>query len=145
MTSQNEVQKSPVTETYNDPFEESKPPRKKQKRGNEPRSRSLRQPQRKDGLINARDGSLEEIAKAIESNIESGSGSDSEPEVLAQLMVPVQRLSTFDTSKSKVLSETETEWTVRLHPNDVSKRTGPFPTIRCRSEIYQESSNIRPV
>ncbi|KAM0798638.1 hypothetical protein BDR22DRAFT_858303 [Usnea florida] len=33
-------------------------------------------------------------------------------------MSPVQRLSTFDPLRSKVLSETETDWTVRLHPND---------------------------
>lgn len=113
------MQTSLVTEIYIDPLEGSKPPKKKQKRGNKPRNRSPRQPQQTDGLVNVWDGSLEDGAKAIESDSESDSGSVNEPETLAQSMAPIQRLSIFDPSRSKVLSETETEWTVRLHPNDV--------------------------
>ncbi len=37
----------------------------------------------------------------------------------AQLPSPVQRLSTFVPTKENVLSDTETEWTVRLQQNDV--------------------------
>ena len=120
MTRQNEAQKSPVTETHDDPFEEFKPPRKKQKWGNDSRIRSPQQPQQTDGLVHVRDGPREDVAKAIESDSESESISDQGSEALAQSVASVQKLSTFDTSRSKVLSETETEWTIRLHPNDVS-------------------------
>ena len=106
-----------VIEIQNDSLEESKPPRKKQKRGNEFRNRNLGQKSHTDGLVDVL-GSAEHGAWAIEQESESDQTSGSEPD--EQLMAPVQRLSTFDPSKSKILSETETEWTVRLHPNDVS-------------------------
>ena len=107
-----------VIEIQNDSLEESKPPRKKQKHGNESRNRNLGQKSHTDGLVDVLDGSAEHGAWAVEQESESNQASGSEPDV--QLMAPVQRLSTFDPSKSKILSETETEWTVRLHPNDVS-------------------------
>ena len=116
--SQNKADTSLVTEIQNDSLGEFKPPRKKQKRGNESSNRNLRQTSQSDGLVDVLDGPVEHGARAIEQESESDQTSGSEPDV--QLMAPVQRLSTFDPSKSKILSETETEWTVRLHPNDVS-------------------------
>lgn len=108
-----------MTETYNDPFETSKPPRKKQKRGTEPKNRSPRPSQQTDGSANMQGGSPEHGEEEIESGGSSDANSGIESETGAQPMAPVQRLSTLDPSKSKVLSQTETEWTVRLHPNDV--------------------------
>lgn len=118
VTSRNEVQTSLGTETYDDPLEGSKPPRKKQKWGSEHKNRDPQSPQQIDGLADVRHGSLDDGMKDIENGEESDSSSISEPENLAQSMTPVQRLSTFDLSKSKVLMETDTEWTIRLHPND---------------------------
>ncbi|CAF9942863.1 MAG: Polynucleotide 5'-hydroxyl-kinase grc3 [Alectoria fallacina] len=118
VTSQIEEQTSLVTETYNDPVEGSKPPRKKQKLGNEPKNKNPRPPQLRDGLVKVQGGSIEVGVKDIESGNGSDSSSVDEPEILVQPTVPVQRLSTFDPSRSSVLSETETEWTVRLNPND---------------------------
>lgn len=128
--SQNEAHTSMGIETYYDPLERSKPLRKKQKRENRPQSRSPRTPQQIDGLANVQGGSLEDAVKDIESGSDSESSSDSEPETGAQSMAPVQRLSTFDPSKSRVLSETETEWTVRLHPNGVSIWSAPYCTLQ---------------
>ena len=127
-TSQNEVQTLLVTGTHNDPLEDIQPPKKKQKRSDEPRNKSPSQPQQLDGLVTVPGGSFEHAAKAIESDTESDSASGSEPG--AQSTAAVQRLSTLDLSKSKVSSETESEWTVRLHPNDVS--TWPIPLICCK-------------
>ena len=120
VTSQNGVQTSLVAEISNDPLEEPKPPRKKQKRSNESRDKSPRQPQQTDDLVDLRDRSIEDGTKAIANDSESDSFSDTEPDALARSTAPVRRLSTFDLSRSKLLSETETEWTVRLHFNDVS-------------------------
>lgn len=120
VTSQNQVQTSLVAETYEDPLERSRPPSKKQKRVNEPKNRSPRPPQQLDGLVNVQGGSLQEGVNEIESGSDSSSKSTSEPETLGQSMATVQRLSTLDPIRSNILSETETEWTVRLHPNDVS-------------------------
>ena len=120
MASHEEAQIPLVAERYNDPIGESKPPRKKQKRGNEPKNRRPAQPQQIGGLVSVESRLLEDGAEDMESGNASDSTSVTEPETLAQSMAPVQRLSTFDPSRSKVLSETETEWTVRLHPHDVS-------------------------
>ncbi len=120
VTSQNERQTARETETCNDPMEEFKPPRKKQKRSNEYRNRSLRQPQQTDGSVDVSGGSVKDGAKAIEDNSESESASYTERETLAQSIAVIYKLSTFDLSRSKVLDETDTKWTVRLHPNDVS-------------------------
>ena len=128
VTIQNEVQTSLVTGTQNDPLEDFEPPRKKQKRGDEPRNKSPSQPQQLDGSVNVPDGSIKHAARAMESHSESDSASGSEPS--AHSMAAAQRFSTLDLSKSKVLSETETEWTVRLHPNDVS--IWPIPPICCK-------------
>ena len=128
MTIQNKVQTSLVTGTHNDPLEDFGPPKKKQKRGDEPGIKSPSQPQQLDGLVNVPDGSIKHAPRAIQSDSESGSASGSEPS--AQSMAAVQRLSTLDLSKSKVLSETETEWTVRLHPNDVS--IWAIPPVCCK-------------
>ena len=143
VTSQNEVQGSLVNEVYDDQWEESKPPRKKQKRDTGPKTKSPRQPQQASGVLEVRDGSIEDSTKAIESDSESDSNSDNEPDTLIQPVAPAQRLSTFDLSRSKVLGETETEWTVRLHSKDVS--IWHVPAFVARSEIYLESSNTRPV
>ena len=118
MTIQNEEQKSLVTEIYKGPLEESKPPKKKQKHGNEPRVTSSRQPPQADGLVDERDGLAEDSARAVESDSEGDSTSGGKTG--ARSIPPMQMLSTFDLLRSKILSETETEWTIRLHPNDVS-------------------------
>ena len=119
VSSQDHVQTSLVDEIYNDPLEKFKPLKKKQKRGNESRFQSARLPQQIDGLLNMQAGSLDDGDKDLESDSESYSASVDGSEALAQPMVPIQRLSTFDLSRSTVLSQTETEWTVRLHANDV--------------------------
>ena len=124
---QNEAQTSLGSKTYIDPLEGSKPPRKKQKRESR---RSPRPSQQIDGLVNVQGGSLQDGMKDIESGSDSNSSSDDELEAGAQSMPPIQRLSTFDLSRSKVLSETETEWTVRLHPNDVSIQPIPYCTLQ---------------
>lgn len=126
MTRQDEAQTSPATETCNDPDEVLRPLRKKQKRGNHTAKRTG-QP---DGFVNLQGGSLQDGAKDIESDCDNGSSSLSEPESGVFSMTPVQRLSTFDPLRSKVLSETETDWTVRLHPNDVS--IWPVGIICCK-------------
>ena len=118
VTSQNEEQKSLVTEIHKDSLEESKPPKKKQKRGNEPRVKSSREPPQTDGLLDEPDGFAEDSARAIESDSESDSTSSDETG--ARSMPSIQMLSTFDPSRSRILSETETDWTIRLHPHDVS-------------------------
>ena len=123
---QNEVQMSPVTETCNESEEIPTPVRKKQKRG----IHTTKRTQQADGFVNLQDESLQDGAKHIESDCDSGSNSLSEPETGVRSMTPVQRLSTFDTLRSKVLSETETDWTVRLHPNDVS--TWPVGIVCCK-------------
>ena len=128
--SQNETQTSLGIETYHDTLERSRPPRKKQKRENGHQSRSPQPSQQIDGLVNVQGGSLKDSVKDIESGSDSESSSGSEPEAGAQSMPLVQRLSTFNPSKSRVLSETETEWTVRLHPNDVSIWPTPYCTLR---------------
>lgn len=120
MTSQDEAQTSFVTSTYRDSLEESEPPKKKQKRKNEHKDRSPPPPQQTHVLDNVRNGSLDGGAEDIEDFGDSDSSSSSESQTEFQSMAPVQRLSTLDPSRSKVLSESETEWTVRLHPNDVS-------------------------
>lgn len=120
MTSQDEVQTSFVTETYHDSLARSERPRKKQKRRNEPKDRSPRPPQQICDLVNLRDGSLDGGMEDIEDFVGSESSSSSGSETAVQSLAPVQRLSIFDPPRSKVLSESETEWTVRLHPNDVS-------------------------
>ena len=109
-----------MSERYPDPLEGYKPQRKKQKRETRPKARSPRSPQQLHDLINVGDGSLEDGAKDIKNISDSEVRSSSEPATAAQPIWHVQRLSTFDPSRSKVLNETETEWTVRLHPNDVS-------------------------
>ena len=119
VSSQNQVQTSLVDEIYNDPLEKSKPIKKKQKRGNKSRTKSARQPQQIDGLLDAWTGSIDDGEKDLESDSESYLASDDGSEALAQPNAPLQGLSTFDLSRSTVLSETETEWTVRLHANDV--------------------------
>ena len=126
VTNLDEVQTSLVADTHNDTLEKYKPPRKKRQRGSEPRNRSPRQPQQIDGLVDVRDGPIEHGTRVIESESESGLTSGSER--VAHTMAPVQRLSTFDLSRNKILSQTETEWTVRLHPNDVSFWS--IPSIR---------------
>ena len=118
MTSQNEEQKSLVTEIHKDSLEESKPPKKKQKRGNGPMVKSPRHPPQTDGLVDEPDGFPEDSARAIQSDSEGDSTSGSE--IGARSVPLIQMFSTFDLSRSKILSETETEWTIRLHPNDVS-------------------------
>ena len=107
-----------MTDIHKDSLEESKPPKKKQKRGNEPRVKSPREPPQTDGLVDEPDGFTEDSAGAIQSDSEGDSTSGGETG--ARSMPPIQMLSTFDLSRSKILSETETEWTIRLHPNDVS-------------------------
>ena len=111
---QNEAQTSLGSETYIDPLEGSKPPRKKQKRESPQPSHQI------NGLVNVQGGSLQNGMKDIESGSDSNSSSDDELEAGVQSMPPTQRLSTFDLSRSTVLTGTETEWTVRHHPNDVS-------------------------
>lgn len=118
VTSLDEMQTSLVIDTHNDTLEKYKPPRKKQKRGSESRNGSPKQSQQIDGLVDERDRSIEHGARFIESESESDLTSGSAPS--AHLVPPVQGLSTLDLLRSKVLCETETEWTVRLHPNDVS-------------------------
>ena len=105
-----------MTETCNDSEEILRPVRKKQKRGNH----TMKRTQQPNGFINLHGGSLQDGAKDIKSDNDNGSSSLSEPETGVRSITPVQRLSTFDPLRSKVLSETETNWTVRLHPNDVS-------------------------
>ena len=117
-------------ETHDDPFEDFKPLKKKQKRGNENRNNSARQPLEIDGLLDVRAGSIDDGEKVLESDTESYSASDGQSEALAHSTAPVQRLSAFDLSRSAILSETETEWTVRLHTNDV--RNWPPPTSYCQ-------------
>ena len=128
VTDQNDVQESQATEIYHDPLEEYAPPKKKQKVDKKPKSKRERKPQQTDGSDAVLDGSTEAGAKAI--NSDTGSISDTELETVAQSTVPVRRLSSFDMSRSKVLSETETEWTVRLHPKDVSFYSAS--TLRCK-------------
>lgn len=118
VTSLDETQTSLVIDTHNDTLEKYKPPKKKQKRGCGPRDRSPKHSQQTDCLVDKQDESIEHGAMVIESENESYLTSGNAPSL--HLIPPVQRLSTFDMSRSKVLSETETEWTVRLHPNDVS-------------------------
>ena len=117
-----------MTEIHKDSLEESKPLKKKQKRGNEPRVKSPRHPPQPDGPFDEPDGFAEDSARAIESDSESDSNSGGETG--ARSMSPIQILSTFDPSRSKILSETETEWTIRLHPKDVS--INPNPTVSFR-------------
>ena len=114
--SQNAAQTSPVTETCNESEEIPRPVRKKQRRG----IYTTKKTQQADGFVNLQDESLQDGAKDIESDCDSGSSSLSEPETGVRSVTPLQRLSTFDPLRSKALSETETDWTVRLHPNDVS-------------------------
>ncbi len=124
---QNEAQTSLGSETYIDPLEGSKPPRKKQKQQS---TRSPRPSQQINGLVNVQGGSLQDGMKDIESGSGNIASSEDELEASVQSMPPTQRLSTFDLSRSKVLSETETEWTVRLHPNDVSIHPIPCYTLQ---------------
>ena len=126
MTSQEEAQTALVTGTCNDPEEVLRPLRKKQKRGNH----TTKKTGEPDDFVNLQGGSLQDGAKDIESDCDNGSSSLSEPETGARSMAPVQRLSTFDPLRSKVLSETETDWTVRLHPNDVS--IWPIDIVCCK-------------
>ena len=105
-----------MAETYNESEEIHRPVRKKQKRGIHTRKET----QQADCFVSLQDESLQDGAKSIESDCDDGSSSLSEPETGVRSITPVQRLSTFDPLRSKVLSETETDWTVRLHPNDVS-------------------------
>ena len=132
-----------VTETYDDPLEASDPPRKKQKRGNETKTITPPPPPQTDGLVKEHGGNFEDGLKDIESGNENDSSSVSELGTLARSMAPVQRFSTFNLSRSKVLSETDTEWTIRLHPYDVSML--PISYYVARSEIHLESGNTRPV
>ena len=120
VTSQNKEQTSLVTEIHKDSLEEPEPepPKRKRKRGKDTWVKSPREPQQTDGLFDEPDGFTEDSAKAIQSDSEGDSTSGSER--CARPMPPIQMLSTFDLSRSKILSETETEWTIRLHPNDVS-------------------------
>ena len=124
--SQNEAQTSPVTETCNEPEETPRPVRKKQKRGIHTTQRT----QQADGFVKLQDESLQDDAKDTESDCDSGSSSLSEPDTGVRSVTPVQRLSTFDPLRSKVLSETETDWTVKLHPDDVS--IWPVGVICCK-------------
>ena len=128
MTDQNEEQKSLVTEIRKNSLEEPSPPKKKQKRGNESRVKNPKHPPRPDGLVDEQDGFAEDSARAIESDSEGDSTSSGERG--ARSMPPIQMLSTFDLSRSKILSQTETEWTIRLHPKDVS--ISPNPTVSFR-------------
>lgn len=112
--SHNEAQTSSVTETCNESEEIPRPVRKKQKR----EIHTTQRTQQADGIVKLRDEPLQDGAMDDESDCDSGSSSSSEPETGVRAMTPVQRLSTFDPLRSKVLSETETDWTVRLHPND---------------------------
>ena len=114
--SQNEAQTSRVTETCNESEETTRPVRKKQKRG----IHTTKRPQQADGFVNLQNGSLQDGAKDIESDCDDRSLSLSGPETGVLSTSPIQRLSTFNPTRSKVLSETENDWTVRLHPNDVS-------------------------
>lgn len=120
VTTQDEAQTLFPSKTYHDSLNEFEPPRKKQKRRNEPKDSSPRSPQQKDDLVRVRDGPLDGGMEDIEEFAGSDSSYSSESEIAVQSMAPVQRLSTFNLSRSKVLSESETEWTVRLHENDVS-------------------------
>ena len=105
-----------MTEICNESEEINRPVRKKQKRG----LYTTKRTQQADDFVNLQDGSLQDGAKDIESDCDKRSISLSGSETGVLSMSPVQRLSTFDPLRSKVLSETETDWTVRLHPNDVS-------------------------
>ena len=109
-----------VTKTNHDPLEGFEPPRKKQKRRSEPKDRNSRSPHQIHDMVNVRNESLDRGMEDIEGFVGRESSSSSESETAVQSLAPFQRLSTFDPSRSKVLSESETEWTVRLHPNDVS-------------------------
>ena len=115
-TSPKEAQTLQVTETCNESDEISRPVMKKQKRG----IHTTKRTQQADGFVSLQDRYLQDGAKDIESDCDNGSCSLSEPEAGVRSVTPVQRLSIFDPLRSKVLSETETDWTVRLHPNDVS-------------------------
>ena len=117
-----------MTEIHKDSLEESKPPKKKQKRGNDSRVKSPRHPPQTDGLVDELYEFAEDSARAIESDSEGDSTSGGETG--ARSMPPIQMLSTFDLSRSKILGETETEWTIRLHPNDVS--IDPIPPVSFR-------------
>ena len=117
-----------MTELRTDSIEESKPPKKKQKRDNEPRVKSPREPPQGDGLVDEPDGFAEDSVRATSSDSEGSSTSGGETG--ARSMPPIQMLSTFDLSRSKILSETETEWTIRLHPNDVSIDCKPPVSFR---------------
>ena len=128
VTSQNEEQKSLVTKLHKDSLEELKPPKKKQKHSNEPRVKSPREPPQTDGLVDEPDGFAEDSARAIESDSESDSTSGGD--LGARWMPPEHMLSTFDPSRSKTLSETETEWTIKLHPHDVSIDSIPPVSFR---------------
>ena len=109
-----------ANETYNDLLERPKTSRKRRKQANEVHDTSLPLAQLRDSSVNVHCGSLEDGVKHNGSVSDSNGSCDDEPEDRVQTKSPVRRLSTFDPSKSKVLSETETEWTIRLHPNDVS-------------------------
>ena len=121
-TSQNEAQTLRVTETCDESEETPRPVTKKQKRG----IHATKRTQQADGFVSLQDRYLQDGAKDIESDCDNGSSSLSEPETGVRSITPIQRLSTFDSSRSKILNETETDWTVRLHPNDVSIWPGGF-------------------
>lgn len=116
--SRTEVQRLLVTDTRND-VERSEPSRKRQKKKEDPKSISKQLSRQIDCLVNVQSGLLEPEVKDTEGSNDSDPTSSSEPETGTQTLAPVQRLSTFDPSRSIILSETETECTVRLHPNDV--------------------------
>ena len=115
-----------MTETSNGSEEIPRPLRKKQKKG----IHTTQTTQQADGFAKLQDESIQDGAKDIETDCDIGSSSLSESETGVRSMTPAQRLSTFDPLRSKVLSETETDWTVRLHPNDVS--IWPVGIVSCK-------------
>jgi len=47
------------------------------------------------------------------------------------LELPARKLSTLSLTRSAIVSDTESAWTIRLHPNDVCSKPNPSS----RSEI----------
>ena len=132
-----------VTETYNDPLEELQPLKKKQKRDKEPRNRRERKPQQMNGSVAVRGESNDDGVTAVQNDTERSSSPVSELESPVRPDIPAQRLSSFDLLRSRVLGEIDIEWTVRLHPNDVS--IWPILLYISRSEFYLESSTTRSI
>ncbi|KAL2039430.1 hypothetical protein N7G274_007702 [Stereocaulon virgatum] len=132
----------------------SRHPRKRRRDGERPRSLHVSQPAIEEAKLCIPIEEHEEIKANREDGsctVEDGESNSSDLEAIPQNAGLVHRLSSFIPTESNVLSETDTEWTIRLQRNDTLAIIGQYDlwvrsgAINVHGAVIHASSKLHRV